>query len=412
MGNLDKFSMLDADTARCPFAYYAAMRREAPVHLDPGTGFYWVTRYEDYLDLARDNKRLSAASGLVIRKQFQPRAQALWEAAGMKVIDTFATSDLPDHEDYRAVGMDLFDKRRVESEIAPRIEARVHALIDEFINAGEIEFVHDFAARLQAEILCDEFGVPREDMPRFKVWTDAVFELMTPGLHEQREVELVQICIEFFRYLGERIEQAPQGEPGRVFHTLATRSRLDGTPFSTLERIWMALTAFSGGNDTTINMLNNGMRKLATTPELQALLRRDETQIERFIEEMLRVDGSVQGVCRVALEDMEVAGTRIPKGAKLILCVGSANRDEARWKDAETFRLDREEETRHIAFGYGRHVCIGMHLARAELRIAFRALLRRLDNIELAIPAEQVAQLPMPFFRAIGQLPIRFTAVP
>ena len=410
MRAVDQFSMTDPETAKCPFPYYAAMRKEEPVHLDSGTGFYWVSRYEDVTRLARDTGHLSAAAGLIIRKQFQPRAQALWDAAGMEVIDTFATSDPPEHDDYRAVGMKLFDKHRVEQKIAPRIGARVNALIDEFIARGEIEFVHEFAARLQGEMLCEEFGVPREDMPRFKRWTDAVFEIMTPGLAEDREVELIKVCIEFFRYLDERIKVAADGPAGRVFHALATQNRQDGSSFSSLERVWMAFTAFSGGNDTTLNMLNNGMRKLAVSPELQRELRGNGEKIDQFVEEMLRIDGSVQAVCRVALADFDIAGTRIPKGAKVILAVGSANRDAALWNDPEEFHLDRSEETRHIAFGYGRHVCIGMHLARRELQIAFRILLDRLHDIRLAVPEQQLEQLPMPFFRAIGKLPIRFSA--
>ena len=409
MRAVDQFSMTDPQTAKCPFPYYAAMRSEEPVHLDPGTGFYWVTRYEDVTRLARDVDRLSAAAGLIIRKEFQPRAQALWDAAGMKVIDTFATSDPPEHDDYRVVGMKLFDRRRVEEEMAPRIESRVHSLIDEFIGRGEVEFTHAFAARLQGEMLCDEFGVPREDMPRFKVWTDAVFEIMTPGLPEDREVELIKVCIEFFQYLGERLQLAIDSPSGKVIHALATQNKEDGTPFSTLERIWMAFTTFSGGNDTTINMLNNGMRKLAVSPQLQTELRGNGDKIDQFIEEMLRIDGSVQAVCREALADFEVAGTLIPKGAKVILAVGSANRDAALWKDPEEFHLNRSEETRHIAFGYGRHVCIGMHLARRELQIAFRILLDRLHDIRLAVPEQQLEQLPMPFFRAIARLPLRFS---
>jgi len=173
----------------------------------------------------------------------------------------------------------------------------------------------------------------------------------------------------------------------------------------------MLLTTFVGGNETTMNMLAMGMRKLATDPSLQAQLRANTAAIQPFVEEMLRLEGSVQALLRVATRDIELEGVVIPKGSNVVLCSGSANRDERHWSDAETFRLDRKDGNRHLTFGYGRHSCIGMHLARRELNIAFRALLKRLGNITLAVPASEIEQVPLPFHRAIASLPVRFEVI-
>ena len=402
------FSMSDSSVASCPHDYYAAMRRESPVHCDPGTGFYWVSQYADVVRAAADVAALSSKSPVILKKSFRPRAQAMWDAAGMEAIDTLVTADPPDHDHYRAVGMSFFTPAKV-AELTPQIEARVHALIDEFVDKDEVDFIESFASRLPGTIVCDEFGFPRSDQQKFKNWTDAIIGLITPGITEEQEIDLVERVIELFRYLESHLRRAAEEPRGRVIHALATMPRRDGTPFTMLERSWMAVVTFVGGNETTINMLAAGVRRLANNASLQSTLRKDPGLMGAFVEELLRYDSSVQALLRVANHEMQIRGTSIPAGANVVLCTASANRDESRWTDPDEFRLDRLDVRRHLAFGHGRHACIGMHLARREMQIAFTALLSRLDNIELAIPDSEVEQLPLPFHRGVARLPIRFT---
>jgi cytochrome P450 len=411
MRELDPYSMADPATAGCPFEYYGAMRRGPTVHRDPGTGFYWISRHDAVVQAALDAKSFSSQSEVILKKKYRPRAQALWDAAGMRAVDTLVTADPPEHDDYRNVGLRLFPNETVEK-ITPHIVSLVNELIDSIALRGEAEFVRDFAARVPGTVVCEEFGLPREDQPRFKDWTDAVIGLLDPGISEDGEVELVTRLIEMFQYLDRHINRAATEMPGRVIHTLATMMKRDGTPFSSLERSWMLLTTFVGGNETTMNMLAMGMRKIATEPALQSELRRNPLKIPAFVEEMLRLEGSVQALLRVAAKDLVIDGVAIPKGANVVLSSGSANRDERRWSDPEEFRLDRKDGKRHLTFGYGRHSCIGMHLARRELNIAFDALLKRLRNIVLSVPASEVHQVPLPFHRAVERLPVRFEAVP
>jgi cytochrome P450 len=407
MSELDRYSMADPATAKCPFDYYGAMRQRDAVHKDPGTGFYWISRHDDVVRAALDAKSFSSQSEVILKKRFRPRAQALWDAAGMRSVDTLVTADPPDHDDYRNVGLRLFPNETVER-ITPNILTLVNELVESIAARGEAEFVRDFAARLPGTVVCDEFGLPRSDQPRFKTWTDGVIGLLDPTISEDREVELVTRLIEMFKYLERHIQRAATEMPGRVIHTLATMMKRDGTPFSALERSWMLLTTFVGGNETTMNMLALGMRKIATDPALQTELRSHPDKVPAFVEEMLRLEGSVQALLRVATQDLVVEGVSIPKGANVVLCSGSANRDESHWSDPSAFRLDRKDGKRHLTFGYGRHSCVGMHLARRELQLAFVRLLGRLRNIRLAVPNEEVDQVPLPFHRAIERLPVRF----
>jgi cytochrome P450 len=401
--------MTDPTIAACPFEYYAAMRRDQPVHRDPGTGFYWISAHDAVVRAALDAKSFSSQSEVIVKKSYRPRAQALWEAAGMRALNTLVTADPPAHDDYRDVGIRLFTPQAV-TQLTPHITALVDELILDFAARGRVEFVSEFATRLPGTVVCDEFGLPREDQPRFKTWTDAVIGLLTPGISEGREVDLVTHLIELFQYLERHLERAATEMPGRVIHVLATMMKRDGTPFTFLERGWMLLTTFVGGNETTMNMLSLGMRKLATEPALQEQLRDDPQKVAAFVEEMLRLEGSVQALLRVATRELVFDGVVIPKGANVVLCSGSANRDERRWSDSEEFRLDRKDGNRHLTFGYGRHSCIGMHLARRELHIAFAALLSKLRNIRLEVPPSQISQLPLPFHRSIAALPLCFEA--
>src|SRR5262249_54154335 len=152
-------------------------------------------------------------------------------------------------------------------------------------------------------------GLPPEDRQRFKAWTDSIFGLMVPGISEDEEVEHVQTLIDLFSYLEGYIKRAQQEPSARVMHTLATMPRRDGTPFSMMERCWMAVTTFVGGNDTTLGMLAAGVYRLAVDPALQDALRADPTLIPKFIDELLRLEGSVQSLMRVATRDVEIDGT-------------------------------------------------------------------------------------------------------
>ncbi|MET0657342.1 MAG: cytochrome P450 [Steroidobacteraceae bacterium] len=404
---VDRYSMADPAVQRCPLGYYAAMRREDPVHQDPGTGFWWVARHDTVARAAMDATTFSSKSPLVVKKALGPRARALWNAAGMEVLDTLVTGDPPEHEHYRAVGVSLFNQKKVE-ELASAIERRVNEILDALGERTECDFVADFACWLPSSIVCDEFGLPPQDRQRFKTWTDSVFGLMVPGITEDEEVAHVETLIELFRYLEGHIVRAQSEPSGRVIHALATMPRKDGTAFSILERSWMAVATFVGGNDTTIGMLAAGVARLAKNPELQQLLRRDPGRMPNFVDELLRLESSVQSLMRVATRDVEVDGTVIPRGSNVLLCTASANRDEAHWPEPDAFKLDRPDARRHLGFGRGIHTCIGMHLARRELQIAFDVLLRRWHDIELTIDDVDSERVPLPFHRAYARLPVRF----
>jgi cytochrome P450 len=140
-----------------------------------------------------------------------------------------------------------------------------------------------------------------------------------------------------------------------------------------------------------------------------ATLRADPSLLENFIDESLRFDSPVAGLWRTTTCPVDVAGTTIPADASVMVRYAAANRDETRFEDPEVFDIERDNANEHLAFGWGNHYCIGAQLARAELRSAFRALLDRLDNIELARPLDPLPHEPSFFLRPMKELPLRFT---
>lgn len=409
MKALANYAHTDPEVAKCPFAYYAAMREDDPVHRDPSTGYYWITRYKDVVSVAQDPDTYSSQVELMIRTKFRPKGEKVLADAGVALTHTFVTSDPPEALDIHRLGMQLLPAKKVKA-LLPHIDELANRLVDDFIGRGEADIIREFSRRLVGTVIGEQLELPLRDLDLFKEWSECTGELMKIGISEDWEAENVAKMVDLVHYLTPHLERAArEGTPGSAIHTLATMNKLDGTPFTPTQRCWMTFFTFTGGNNTTVNMINTDILRLARDPELQDRLRAHPEEIEGFFEEMLRLEGSAQTVVRTPTRDVELGGTLLPKGSVLLLSLGSANRDSAMWgQDAETLNIGREGCRRHLTFGTGPHVCIGMHLARAELRTAIQTLLRRLKNIRLKDPNNPPDYLPLPFHRAIGELHITF----
>ncbi|MFC5463106.1 cytochrome P450 [Massilia niabensis] len=403
-------TIADPELSKCPFAYYAKLRQEEPVRQDPSTGHHWIVKNDDVMKAFLDSEHFSSHHQLQFRDKFQPKAQKLFEAAGLQVPPTILTSDPPEHAELRSFGMTLFPVKRV-AELAPGIETIVNELIDDFIDQGHVEFSKKFAALLPATIVADEYGFPRADRDQFKTWADANLVLQTPGITEDEEVELIGQLIELIRYIEKYLVNPPDRSQGRVMYDLATRNRSDGTPFTLMERIYTGLTIFIGGVDTTAGALTAMLNHLCHHPEMQDQLRGNTELISHFVEEILRLEAPVQATPRRITKDIEFAGRQLNEGEFAMICNGSANRDEAVWgADADEFKLVRSNHNQHRTFGYGRHVCVGMHLARVELNIAIRVILDRIEDIRFQNPDNPPQRVPMAIFNAYDSMPITFKA--
>jgi cytochrome P450 len=376
-------SFVDPAVQKCPFDHYAAVRARSPVYLDPITGFYVLTGYEAVREATMDAANYSSKAGQIAIREgswVADQVRALYDTEGWMPVHSLVNNDPPDHTRFRTFVDRAFLPSRLKT-IAPKIQPAVDRLVDGFIGAGEVEFMGAFANVLPLLIFGNEFGIPEEDQPAFRHWSNVLLAQMDPILTPERELELTREVVALQKYLITRIEHY-RATPGPT--TLSDLvEAADARGLNTAELLSVIQMLVPAGHETTANALGSGMRRLAEDPELAERLRRDPTAIPQFVEEVLRLDAPVQGLFRRALRDMVIEGVQIPAGATLVLSWGAGNRDPEKFPSPDQVDLTRDNARQHLSFGAGPHFCVGSRLARLELEIAFARLLQRLLDISL-----------------------------
>jgi cytochrome P450 len=414
MTDLASINLMDPGTIECPFAAYQALRSEAPVYRIPQTGFYIVSRYDLVMEAVRNTEVFSSqinqgASGSMGR---YPEVAELFQREGVPFASTLISADPPVHTRYRTLVNRAFTAGRVRG-MQGYIQQIVDELIDDFIDRGEVEFVADFAIKLPIYIIADQLGVPRRDMQKFKDWSDASVPI---GLDIGRDAEMARarLVIEFQHYFLERIEERRRDPRDDILSDLVN-ARLeedgypDGRPLDGSELLSIIQQLLVAGNETTTNALAAGMVLLIENPDQLALLQAGDDKVMRtFCEEVLRLESPVAGLFRVTTRDTVLGGTPIPAGAMVNLRWAAANRDEAVFAEAERLDVCRRNAGAQIAFGVGVHFCVGAMLAREEMFLGFRTLLRRLANIRMAGDPAALEHHPNFILRGLKELRLRF----
>ena len=368
----------------CPFdppPQYAAARAAGavcPVRLWNGKRAWLVTRHEDIRAVLADDARFSGAMA-------NPEFPAITPARVM--VDrnerAFVGMDNPAHDAYRRMFTREFSVRRMQA-LAPAIAAIAEGLIDDLEKSGPpADLVPALAVEFPSLVMSALFGSPYEDhefIIRCAVARHGLTQSAADAETKARELAA---------YVR-RLIDAKEADPGddmvsRIIEEHVKPGRLSRDDFAEIGA--MILRA---GHDTTTNMIGMGTLLLLRDDEMRRQLAADPALIEGAVDELLRYVSPVQfSPRRVALEDVEIGGVTIPKGEGLFMLLASANRDGAMF--AEPDRLDaRRDASRHLAFGYGIHQCLGQMLARVELRIVFEAILRRLPGLRLAVPLEDI----------------------
>ncbi|MFL6117561.1 MAG: cytochrome P450 [Catenulispora sp.] len=355
---------------------HADWRRDDPVRrvrLASGGEAYLVSRYEDV-------KRVYVDKAFSRTAATRPGAATL-RATRMNP-HVLVAMDPPAHTRVRGLVNQAFSPRAVES-LRPRIQEVCDELIDALLAAGPpADFVAGFAEPLPAMVLSAMLGVP--DHGRLRGWMDV---LMSITAHTPQEMQAASA--ELLHYLSAQIE-ARRREPGADLLTALIEAREDGERLSEPELLYTPYILLIGGYETTATLLADSLLTLDRHPEQFALLRERPELVPNAVEELLRyVRISRASLERVATEDVEIAGVKVPEGSTVIMLKYSAHRDETAIEDPDRFDITREN-TPHFAFGLGPHYCVGASLARAELRIALETLLRRLPGLRPLTPAADI----------------------
>jgi cytochrome P450 len=326
---------------------------------------------------------------------------------GFPPVNTLLTNDPPAHARYRGLVNKAFSARRVAL-LEPSVRAIAETLVDGFAGDGEVELVSQFAVPLPLTVIADALGVPREDMPAFKRWSDDSVAPLGGMISHERELECARSIVEFQRYFEAKLEERRQAPRDDLLSDLLS-ARLDGVePLNTAELLSIIQQLLVAGNETTTNMIASGVLLLLSHPDQRAAVHADPSLVANTVEETLRLESPVQGLFRSAKADTEIGGVPVPAGARLVLMYASGNRDEAAFAEAESFDVCRDNAREHLAFGQGVHYCLGAPLARLEGVIALQTLLTRLPNLRLAPARNDFTHTPSFILRGLKALHLAF----
>ena len=406
MASLGEINPFSPESIEDPRAFWSAMRADQPVYLVPGTGFFAISRYEDVLHVLTNEEIFSSKEPPGMQMQPSPEVAEILKQ-GYPPADTLLTNDPPAHTRFRALVNKAFSPRRVAA-MEPKIREIANDLVDRFIGDGRVELVAQFAVGLPLTVIADSLGVAREDMNKFKRWSDDAVAPLGGMITPERQIECAHSLVEFQHYFAARLEER-RAEPRDDLLTDLVNARLDGVePLNVPEMLNILQQLLVAGNETTTNLIASAMMILLREPGQMAALAADRSLIPNFIEEALRLESPVSALFRVTLADTEVGGVRIPAGSRVVVIYGSGNRDDAHFPEAVRLDIRRENARTHLAFGQGVHFCIGAALARMEGRVAFEILLSRLRNIRFMAGRNDFAHTPSFILRGLKELWLEF----
>lgn len=381
-----------------PFDWYREMREQAPVRYDPTRGVWDVFRYDDVKVMLDDDERFSVSPRNADGFQ-EPEG----EEAGV-MLDTMLMQDPPRHDELRGVVDEEFSPRTIR-ELEPRIRELTTELLDDILDNGdEIDLVEEFAYPLPVIVIAELLGVPPEDREQFKQWSDAIVSAASEDENTEefyeRQDEMRQEMAFYFVQLMEDRRENPRDD---LISTLVT-AEIDGEPLDHREILGTCILLLVAGNITTTNLITNAMRCFDEDDAFEELAG-DDRALTTAIEEVLRYRSPVQAMTRVAMEDVTMHGETIEEGDRIVVWLGSGNRDERQFDDADEFHADRTPN-QHFGFGYGTHYCLGAPLARLEAKVALSELLARVSNV--TIPETTLEPTRSSFIYGVDSLPIRF----
>lgn len=379
--------ILDYSNRANPYPLYAELRKTPVSRQEDGT--YVVSTYAEIVALLHDPRVSSDPRNL-------PEDHYRRVGGGL---GGFIERDPPDHDRGRRLTMRHFgpphDPDRIDG-LRPWFAEVVTSLIDRFGDRKQVDIVDDFAYPFPVTVICRILGVPREDEPRFHGWVDALAESIDPRRARDPEYQRkrAQAQADLGRYLAE-LAQAHRRQPGDdLLSGLVTDPGPEG-PMSREELIGTARLLLFAGHETTVNLITNGMLTLLRHPEVLERLRHEPDLVIGTVEELLRYEPPVHFLPnRVAIDDIDVAGSTIPKGSPIALALASGSRDPGRFRDPDRFDPERGDN-QHLGYGSGIHYCFGAPLAREETQIALTELAHRLENPRLVSDPPPYRQSPI-----------------
>jgi len=397
--DLEDFGAFDAAVSgdvRDPYTEMARVRREEPVQRldmsamphEASKPVFMVYRHDDIVEVLRDGETFS--SSIII--------DFFGDVFGKHVM---LGMDEPEHRRYRALVSKAFSQKALARRESELVEQVANELIDAFVERGRAELVREFTFPYPTQIIAGLLGLPREDHPQFQRWS---ISLLSFTVNPERGIAASAALKDYFAPILADRRRRPHDD---LISTLA-HAEIEGESLSDEEIFSFLLLLLPAGVETTYRSTGNLLFGLLSNPDQLDAVRSDRSLLPQTIEEAVRWEPPLLSITRVATRDTVLAGVPIPAGSAVMPMLGAANRDESRYPDPDRFDVFRTP-TPHISFGQGVHVCLGMHLARLEMRVALNLLFDRLPDLRLD-PEGDDPHIRGQVFRSPTSLPVLFEA--
>jgi cytochrome P450 len=378
---------------------FAEIRRDAPMAMTTETEYapFWVvSRHADVMEVERQ--------GTIFFNEPRPTVVSPKESEGVvrfltggeaNLIRSLVSIDGAEHKAIRGVvfpAMTPAAVRKMEGQVRDIAQVWAQDMID---RAPECDFAEEVAFWYPLRVIMTVLGVPQEDEPYLMKLTQELFSAGDPELNRNKaEVtpaealqQLVQTNADLEAYFADVTKRFRSSPDDSKINSLIANATIDGDYLNHRQIMGFYIIAATAGHDTTSNTTASAMASVAERPDLLARLQADPSLMGQFVDESIRWATPVKHFMRTAMADVEVAGQQVRQGDWLMLPYQSANRDEAAFDAPFDFNIDRKPN-RHVAFGYGPHVCVGQHLAKMEMRLLWEELLPKLSSLELTAPPE------------------------
>ncbi|MBL8773847.1 MAG: cytochrome P450 [Phenylobacterium sp.] len=395
---------------------YRWLRRNEPFGVAEieGVDPFWVAvKHEDILEISRQNDLWhNGDRNPVLTSKIADQKVREMMGGSPHLLRTLIHMDAPDHLKYRALTQAWFMPQSLKR-LEDRIRVIARAAVDKMAaKGGECDFVNEVALHYPLHVIMTILGVPESDEPRMLRLTQELFGATDPELGrrsadadkppQERQMDF-SVITDFFEYFR-RLSESRRANPTDDLASVIANSTVDGQPISDLEAMSYYIIVATAGHDTTSSSTAGALWALAENPAEFRKVKADPSLIPGLVDESIRWTTPVKTFMRTATADTEVRGRAVRQGDWLMLCYASGNRDEDVFEAPDTFRVDRSPN-KHLAFGYGAHLCLGQHLAKMEMRILWEELFPRLKSVEIAgTPALSEAF----FVNGPKRLPIRF----
>lgn len=402
----DPFEVFNHSTGsgvvRNPYPRYAELRAQCPVHEGTAGQLFGVPVLDQasFSETGRSFMACSYAAVAQVLLDGETFSSSLYgKTMGLVMGHSILEMDEPEHFRYRNLLQQAFSQKAMERWERDLVAPIVARCIDRFAGRGRADLVRELTFPFPLEVIAGMLGLPDEDLPRFH---RLAVELISIAVEIERGINASMQLRDYFA----QVLEARRARPGEDLISVLAAAELDGQRLTDEEIFAFLRLLLPAGAETTYRSSSNLLFGLLTNPAQLAALRDDRSLMRRAMEEGLRWEAPLTGIARTTTRDVTIDGVAVPAGAVVGVALGSANHDATRWDEPERFDIFREPK-QHMAFAYGPHTCLGMHLARMETRVVMDAVLDRLPNLRLDPAADDVHVTGLTF-RAPATLPVLF----